>query len=441
MKEEDAEMARVLLEEVLEKYENASLNVSYLTDESTKYFQQREQEITAKEFKALVDLGDFAAAEERLEKYKKIQRIASHWINPLAEEEIDKFFTDKTDTLFRFPGQLGSFMGDLERGWLVGLSGKFKGGKTWLGQEFAVIGVLNRLKVAMINLEMPEKKLKGRLYKRFTATEGDNEESYLYPTFDCLRNQQGRCHLSKRTNAIALYERGGAVPDFTAANPYRSCIGCRFDGTENYIPAVWYELLLRPPFDPHTVSKAMRVYRKHYGHLLRFKCYPRFSANVSDVKRDLDILEQVEGFIPDVIIVDYVDILRPEDEQRAGVEKEDRSWIALAQLAAERKCLVVTPTQINKDGQSADSIRVDHMARWVGKLGHVDAMYGVNQSAAEKAKGVLRINTLAHRYRDFDENEMVTLIQQLSLGQVHLDSQIGRMPAEIPGTEDEEDGD
>jgi hypothetical protein len=440
MKEEDAEMVRVLLEEVLEKYENTTVNVAYLVDEATKYFKQREQEITAREFKALVDLGDLEAAEARLEKYRKIQKIASHWVNPLSEEAVDKFFTDETDTLFKFPGQLGEFMGEFERGWLIGLSGRFKGGKTWLAQEFGVIGVLNRLRVVMVNLEMPEKKLKGRLYKRITAMEGDNEQSYIYPTFDCLRNQQGHCHLAKRVNSIALYEAGESPPDFSPDNPYRPCVACRFDGSENYIPAVWYELILRPPFDVHTVQKALKVYRRNYGHLMRLKCYPRYSANLSDIKRDLDILEQTEGFIPDIVIVDYVDILKPEDEQKAGVEKEDRSWIALAQLAAERRCLVVTPTQITKEGQSSDSIRVEHMARWVGKLGHVDAMYGVNQSTAEKARGLLRINTLAHRYKDFDETEMVTLIQQISLGQVHLDSQIGKLTNTIPGLGEDEEG-
>ena len=182
-------------------------------------------------------------------------------------------------------------------------------------------------------------------------------------------------------------------------------------------------MLHRPEYSPFEVEKSMGAWRDQIGHLYRIKSYPRFSANIMDIKRDLDLLEHVEGFVPDIIVVDYADILKPEDRSMAGIEKEDRSWIALAQMAAERHALVVAPTQVTKDAMDTQNISAKHMARWVGKLGHVDVMATLNQSEEEKLLGRARIGIIAHRHANFTPSSNVTILQNLKLGQPNLDSE------------------
>ncbi|KKL72584.1 hypothetical protein LCGC14_2083440, partial [marine sediment metagenome] len=80
--------------------------------------------------------------------------------------------------------------------------------------------------------------------------------------------------------------------------------------------------------------------------------------------------------------------------------------------------------QVTRKGLDASSLKEKHMARWIGKLGHVDALYGINQTSEEKRRGFSRINTLAHRHRDFDPDRECCLLQQLTAGQVHLASKI-----------------
>ena len=127
--------------------------------------------------------------------------------------------------------------------------------------------------------------------------------------------------------------------------------------------------------------------------------------------------------MPDIIIVDYADILKPEPgSPLEGHEKEDRSWIALSQIAGEKKALVITPTQVTKDGLDTYILRTKHTARWSGKLGHVDMMLTINQTEEEKRCGVMRVAIMEHRHAEFFETNCCTVLQNLKTAQVHLDS-------------------
>ena len=423
LKPEESELISTLLSDVNEKYQQEDgINVPYLVDRTIDFCKSRELEITAGNIKVLLDRGDLKGAEDQIAGFRKVQKLTSGWIDPFQEEEIFKVFEEDMD-FFKFPGVLGEFIGNMERGWLIGLSGAFKGGKTWFASEFEIIGVLSGLRVASFSLEMTNKQKKQRIYKRFTAA-GDEEREYLYPIFDCYKNQRGTCDLEERVQAITLLDADGNPPDFDKENPYRVCTVCSGRDNDEYEAATWFESLMRPEFSPYEVSRAMGSFRDQFGDLYRVKSYPRFSANIADIKRDLDLLEQVEGFIPDIIVVDYADILKPEEKGAGGIEKEDRSWIALAQMASERHALVIAPTQVKIDALEADIIRGTHMARWVGKLGHVDVMLTINQKEVEKAMGRARIGVIAHRHRDFSPGATVTILQQINLGQPALDSEI-----------------
>lgn len=427
LSDEESELISTLLTDISTKYQmEEGLNVPYLVDQTEEFCKTRELEITAGNIQVLLSKGDLSGAEEQIANFRKVQKVISNWVNPFDPDEIYETFQDKDTDFFKFPGVLGDFLGNLDRGWLVGLSGAFKAGKTWFAQEFGVIGLLSGLRVVFFSLEMNEQAMKERLYKRFTAA-GEYEDEYLYPVFDCVKNQDGSCNLKRRTQIATLVDADGKIPTFDKDNAYRVCTACRElklgSGREEYQAASWFEILKRPEFSAYEAEHRMGAFRKQYGHLYRMKAYPRFSANIADIKRDLDLLELVEGFIPDMIIVDYADILKPEDGQTSGVEKEDRSWIALAQMAAERHTLVITPTQVTKSALDAKTIGASHMARWVGKLGHVDVMATVNQKEDEKPFGRARIGVLAHRHKEFMPGATVTILQQINLGQVHLDSE------------------
>lgn len=420
LKPEEAKLISKLLARISKRYaQDRGLNLQYLIDQTEIYFKTRELEITSGNLKVLLEKGDIEGAEDQITSFRKVQKLTSNWLDPFDNDEIDKTFDQLEEDFFRFPGKLGEFLGNMKRDWLIGISGPFKKGKTWFLQEFAIMAIMSNLKVAYFSLEMSEQETKERLYRRIT---GGYEEggTLLYPCFDCTRNQseEEQCELPQRIC-------DESVPgEYSEDSTYIPCTVCRNDGTDNYEQATWYENLKHPAFDVHTVGKTLEAWQKNYNDLLRVKVYPRFSANIADIRRDLDLLEQLEEFIPDVILVDYADILKPEEDHTVGIDKEDRTWIALSQLSSISHALVVSPTQVTKSGQDASQLKIEHTAKWVGKLGHVDGMLTMNQTDEQKTLGVMGIGIMLHRHMKFDPNAQVTVLQKLMVGQANLDSEL-----------------
>jgi hypothetical protein len=424
LKEGEAELISQVLDDISKQYENSdAFNVDYLLDQTTVYFKKRELEITAGNIQVLLDQGKINEAEEQVSSYKKVARITSNWVNIFDKKEYERVFKEREKVFFKLPGELGDFIGPFDREWLVGVSGAFKKGKTWLLQEFAICGILSKLKVAYFSLEMAQKKQEERIYKRLVGM-GDLEEA-IYPMFDCLHNQIGDCNKEERKNRFTVADEEGNIIPYTQDNPYRVCTFCRNsrENIQSYQKAVWYGTSRRPLFEYENAVPVLEALEKQMAKYFRIKFYPRFGANIVDLERDLDILEMTEGFVPDMVVTDYNDIFKPENAGTHGIDKEDETWMAHARLASTRKCLVVTGTQINKEGQEVALTKIKHTAKWVGKFAHVDVMMALNQLEAEKRAGIMRVNVLAHRHEDFFEEATVTLLQAIRFGQVHLDSQ------------------
>ncbi len=426
-----AQLIEQLLIELSTQFEvQNEVNVEYHAEIIEEHYRARELELLANHVLNLVSEGRSKDAELLVTGHNKVARSLERFINPFDEDTIRKTFEERANDFFNFPGQLGTFLSHFERGWLVGLSGPFKRGKTWYAQEFAVQSMLSFRNVMFFSLEMSERQMNERLYKRLTVL-GDEARTYNLPIFDCKYNQENSCTRPERVCRTGLFEENESwssiPPHYNPDIDYQTCTECRHNGQLDrfYFPAVWYEQVKRPAYDERRIALKLRNMQMYFPYL-KYKCYPRFSANVSDIRRDLKMVEYLHDFIPDVIVIDYADILKPEDGIEEGFQKEDRTWIALSQLAMERNCLVVTPTQVTKAGQDARQQSAKHQARWVGKLGHVDVMLALNQTEVEQNKGIMRISQIAHRHEKFTPSLNCIVLQNLDLGQPHLDSEIQR---------------
>jgi len=412
---------KILIELDESNYIEKSININYLTDQTINYFKKRDLEIRANNIKILLEEDQLEKAEDEALAFKKISKITSNWINPLESKEIQKHFDHKTEPLLKLPGMLGNFVGPFEAGWLVGITGPYKRGKTFYLQEFCIMGMFSRLPVVFFSLEMTIEQMKERFYKRLVPS-SENSESVLYPVFDCAKNQSGSCKLPERTNDRILLNPDGTKPTYSRDIRYKTCDYCRTINHSEFEPDIWYDEINVPEYNESTIINKMSGIEQFFSKYYRMKAYPRFSANISDLERDLDILEKTEGYVPKLIAVDHADILKPERDELTGVLKEDETWMALARLASQRNCLVVTGTQATGDSLEAIVVTQKHTARWKGKLGHIDCMLALNQTREEKDFGIMRISVMAHRHKDFMETDSVTVLQQLTIGQAHLDS-------------------
>jgi hypothetical protein len=424
LQEDDADLVEKLLMNISTKYSfNTGINVPYQVDQTLLFFKKRELEITNSNIGILLDKNDIEGAEDQINNFAKISKITSGWIDPFETRYIDELFV-KEPGLLKLPGDLGKFIGPLNAGWLVAVAAGFKLGKTFFMQELAVLAIQQQLRVAFFSLEMYRAASNERLYKRLTGYGTEEGGETIYPCLDCESNQDGSCTKPERTNKLPLM-KGGAKPLFSNSLKYKPCTVCRKISPKDYRIAWWKEEIKRPAFNKRNITKHISALERIYNNNYRFKSYPRFSANTSDIIRDLDILERSEGFVPDVIVIDYADILKAEDSSvTSGVEQLDNTWKSLARLAGERRALVITASQITRAGMDKKQVKASDLASWIGKLAHIDVFASLQQTQDEKKDGVMRVGLLAHRYADFNENDNCVILQKLDHGQACLDSQM-----------------
>lgn len=429
IKEEEAELIKVFLEQLSEKYEVLEdFNVEYVLDEATDYLNMRALRVHSDNVKFLLDEGKVDLAEDEFQSYRKVAKEVSAWVNPFSPKVVRDVFDEEGVHLVKFGGALGELLGEFDRGWFVAIMSPFKRGKSWWVQEVAINALLSRHKVAFISLEMGINRVLRRLYSEMTST-GKRKDIYYFPCFDCVSNQDETCMSPHREGSGSILDKTGKPRPFSTTadyGDYKPCTFCRGKPKYNYVPTTWFEPYKREKLAARNVVKTMKAWKGMYGDRIRVKSYPRFSANISDIKRDLDSLEYLEDFVPDVIIIDYADILAPEDVGTSDRRsRSDETWKTLGGLAEERHCLLVTATQSNRGSADKKNVMSTDVAEDIRKMAHVDVMISLNQTRAEKRQGRMRVGLAAHREEDFEEGIHATVLQQLFVGQPFLDSEKG----------------
>lgn len=127
------------------------------------------------------------------------------------------------------------------------------------------------------------------------------------------------------------------------------------------------------------------------------KSYLRLHAATSGVsvltiRETLRDWELQDDFIPDVIVIDYADNLDPVDYKEEKRDRINTTWRLLRLLALDLNCLVATATQANREGFGVHLLKKENVADDRRKVDHLTALYGINVSLEEEAKGLCRLN-------------------------------------------------
>jgi len=122
-----------------------------------------------------------------------------------------------------------------------------------------------------------------------------------------------------------------------------------------------------------------------------------------------------EDWVPDVIIIDYADILLMNGAGLEGRDLINDTWKKLRALSQKFHCLVVTATQADASSYDATIITKKNFSEDKRKIAHVTGMIGLNQSPEEKELGVMRLNWLKVRDEAFSENKCVFVAGCLSI--------------------------
>jgi hypothetical protein len=404
-----------------------TLNIDYIFEKCIKYFNERDLTIRLDRAIQLKSVGRIEDAWQIVTKKTDVGKAYARWGDVFTKEAVIETYTKKDDGLFSMPGVLGEMLGDFHRGWLVGILGGFKKGKTHYMMEMAIRALLARRRVAFISLEMPEAAIRDRIYRNIIGF-GDTD-SYIFPVFDCALNQINTCNRPERKNNVAIKKHKSDEVEYNAAThkDYIPCTYCRDNDIKDYELASWfYQDNVHIP-TVSEIAKDVNDFAMMYGNNLKTRTYPRFSASVDDVYRDLRALELYEDFIPDVVVLDYANIMRGAQHSSQKDHKViDEIWMSLSGLMAENKYLGITGAQGNRSSLKKVLQEEEDIADWVGILGHVDMFLALNQTPLEKRQGKIRFNVLEHRYKKFYPDQDVIVLQQLDTGQTYLDSEYSK---------------
>lgn len=129
---------------------------------------------------------------------------------------------------------------------------------------------------------------------------------------------------------------------------------------------------------------------------IRIKEFPTKRATINTLRSYLVQLRNYKNFVPDVIILDYLELLSTDSTMKE-YQAQERLAQELRGLAIEYKCLVWTATQTNREGKKVNLITDTELADSYGKTRVCDLVFSVNQNELEFDRGEARIFVIKSR--------------------------------------------
>ena len=169
-------------------------------------------------------------------------------------------------------------------------------------------------------------------------------------------------------------------------------IASRFDSVMTLIPQKKLKDSL------NLLQKRLELFSTNFpeGQLM-IKEFPTGLANINDIRSLLVQLENYEEFKPDVVLIDYLELLRPTREGMAEYQAQQRISEELRGIAVECDVLVWTATQTNRQGRSVKLITDSELADAYGKIRTCDYAISLNQTEEEFDDGVMRCYVMKSR--------------------------------------------
>lgn len=347
--------------------EETPMNAEYMIDLAGSYFNRVRLARLAEEVQASLDTGRSEDAEKVVTDFKRVTMGVGSGIDMLHDKAavLSAFAQDDYDAIVSYPGTAGQFFGqDLARDSFVVFCGPSKSGKTWWLLDLAWRALLQRRRVAFFEVgDLSERQIMTRFSVRAAR----------HPT----RSPNGNWPATIRVPEKIEYTKGADTADVNSRSE-------TFDR----------------PLDGKTAwaacQRVMANKVKSEDSYFKLSCHPNLSIDVDGIDSILAGWE-LTGWIADVVVVDYADLLSPLDRKLDSRDAVNLTWKKLRALSSTRHCLLATATQSN--AESFDTKRIDrkHFSEDNRKLAHVTAMYGINVSPEDKVAGVVRLNHVVRR--------------------------------------------
>lgn len=146
------------------------------------------------------------------------------------------------------------------------------------------------------------------------------------------------------------------------------------------------------------IEKRLDIINKQWkdrGRLV-VKEFPTKRLSVTGLRAFLNQIKNYEDFEPDVLIIDYLELMKT-DKEMAEYQGQERLAQELRGVASEYECLVWTATQTNREGKKVNIITDAELADSYGKIRVCDLVFSINQTEQEFDSGSARLYLMKSR--------------------------------------------
>ena len=380
--EEELELLSTFLLRLSKNYEKEAQigNINFSIKESIQYLKLRSLDILKSDLEEAVLNNDTERGEQCVSNYSRVEMADIDGIDILKDHvKVAQSFMYDDDVLFRFPGAMGEAVGDFLRSDLVSFLAAMKRGKTWLLIYSALTGMYFGHRTLFITLEMPAKRIINRMWRGLEGipkTRNNNDVEIDMPYFEEIQKD--------------MYE-------------------------------IKQRKELKKGLDISTIKASMKKYVRMFrrGGLV-VKQLPPYSTTVDDVGRVLDNLGYYNNFVPDIVVIDYADLMSASNTRLDYRHQLDDIWKGLRELGLKREVLVLTASQTSRKGLNADTDEND-TAEDIRKIAHVSKLITINSSQKERELNCFRIRTSIEREEKVHHRQALVL-NCYDIGRVYVDS-------------------
>jgi replicative DNA helicase len=195
-------------------------------------------------------------------------------------------------------------------------------------------------------------------------------------------------------------------------------IGHRFDAALNNVP-------LKYVTEYSDKIRETSLYLKNKGAELFIKEFPTGSATVNTLKSHLQSLERDYGVKPDVVFVDYADIMKSTSDYSERRYNLTSIYESLRALAMELNIPIWTATQANREAINSPKFDLKVISESLGKAQTADVILGIGRTEEDKADRKAKMMILKNRNGEdgfsinlhFDTSNLdIRVLQEVSKG-------------------------
>lgn len=355
-----------------------TLNEDYLVDQASTYLDKVKLTRLTEGLQSALERNDLEEAHTLQSQYEKIDFATTDWKGfdlPTIRDALRK--RDEAEKLLHFPGDLDRFLSPhCKRGDFVAWVGPDKRGKSFWLQEVVFQALRQRRKV---------------LY--YVLGDMELDEVYLRLCTRLTRKPKEECEVRIPHQILP---RG--IEDTAVKLKVRET---RAALLLNDVVQARKKLL--------SVTAASEI-------PLKIRCEGGSVVSAGSIEADV-IRFAKQGWVPDIVVVDYADLLAPEPHTKHLDLRHqiNASWMILRRVALKQHLFLTTASQTATTAYESVVIKKKDFSEDKRKLAHVTGMLGINQTPAEKERGIYRLNWVVLRGGRWSENQMCWTAGELAL--------------------------